>query len=145
MGKKLRWREYSAVAMGGVIGASLREGIELLLNAKITDHIPMATMFINWGGSLILAWFYTMTIWRWHFPQWVRAGIGTGIIGAFTTFSTFSVESVQLLQQNVALGMMYVFSSIIGGMGLSWIGIRLAGENPGKAYESKLETSVVRN
>ncbi len=124
--------EYAAVAVGGVIGAVLRELIELLLSANLTDHIPLATLLINWTGSLFLGWFYTRTIWRWRVPQWARAGLGTGLTGAFTTFSTFSVESVQLLSHNAALGMLYILSSVVGGLGLSLIGMRLAGERPDK-------------
>lgn len=142
---KQRWMEYVAVAAGGVIGAYLREIIELLLNARLTDHIPMATLFINWTGSLFLAWFYTKTIWHWRIPQWIRAGVGTGIVGAFTTFSTFSVEAVQLLGQNAGLGIMYILSSIIGGLGLSWIGMRLAGEKPENKLEPSLKSTTLEN
>ncbi len=134
--------QYVAVAVGGIIGAVLRESIELMLSSNITDHIPIATMLINWLGSLVLAWFYTKTIWHWRVPQWVRVGVGTGIIGAFTTFSTFSVEADTLVTQNIALGFMYIVSSVVGGLGFSWIGLRLAGERSDKKENVILNTQA---
>ncbi len=134
--------QYLAVALGGIIGALLRETIELMLSPNLTDHIPIATMLINWSGSLVLAWFYTKTIWHWRVPQWFRVGVGTGIIGAFTTFSTFSVEADTLISQNIALGFMYIVSSVVGGLGFSWIGLRLAGEKAEKKDNVMLNTQA---
>ena len=145
MRRKQLWMEYVAVAAGGVVGAFLREGIELLLSARLTDHIPLATLFINWTGSLFLGWFYTRTIWHWRVQQWVRAGLGTGLVGAFTTFSTFSVESVQLLGQNAALGILYIVASAVGGIGLSQIGMRLAGEQPEQKREPSLKARTIED
>jgi CrcB protein len=123
-------KQYLAVAVGGILGALMRETIEMLMRASATDQIPVATLLINWVGSFLLAWFYTISIWKYRIPQWIRVGIGTGFIGAFTTFSTFSVESLNLLQQNIGVGVMYIASSMLGGFGAIWLGIRLAGEEP---------------
>jgi CrcB protein len=43
--------------------------------------------------------------------------LGTGILGAFTTFSTFTVESAELLRQSKPLtALAYVIVSVVGGV-----------------------------
>lgn len=119
--------QYGAVAVGGVLGALLRETIELITPASY--GFPVATLLINWSGSFVLAWFYTITIWRFKVPQWVRAGIGTGVIGAYTTFSTFAVETNSLLVKGqIFIAGIYVVLSVIGGFFLALLATRLAGE-----------------
>jgi CrcB protein len=118
---------YGAVGFGGIIGAMLREVLELLI--PVTSGFPLPTLVINWTGSLFLAWFYTITTWRLGMPAWLRAGVGTGIVGAFTTFSTFSLETDTLLQTGKLLeAALYVALSVAGGLFLAWLGFRLGSE-----------------
>ena len=126
-----RWieplRQYGAVAAGGVIGALLREMLEV--GVPSVHHFPLATLLINWSGSFFLAWFYTLTIWKWKVPQWVRAGVGTGIVGAYTTFSTFAVETDALLSRGrTDTAVLYVVLSLFGGLAFAAWGGRLGGE-----------------
>lgn len=136
-------RQYAAVAMGGVIGALLREMLEIRMPAA--HGFPLATLLINWSGSFVLAWFYTVTIWRWSIPQWVRVGVGTGIIGAYTTFSTFAVETDVLLRNGrAATAVLYVCLSLIGGLFLAIWGSRLGGEKqePSVSHPPVLELAA---
>jgi len=120
-------KQYAAVGVGGLIGAPLREGVELLIPS--THAFPLATLVINWTGSFFLAWFYTISIWKWNVPQWLRAGLGTGVVGAYTTFSTFSVETDKLfLSGRTVEAIFYVVLSLFGGFGLAILGARLGGE-----------------
>lgn len=120
-------RLYTAVGVGGIIGALLREILELLVPAA--HGFPIATLVINWSGSFFLAWFYTITIWRWNTPQWFRTGVGTGIVGAYTTFSTFIVETNGLLATGKQFtAVVYILLSMVGGLALAMLGSRLGGE-----------------
>ncbi|MCY0876817.1 MAG: CrcB family protein [Firmicutes bacterium] len=120
-------KQYAAVGLGGLIGAPLREGVELLVPSL--QSFPLATLIINWSGSFFLAWFYTISIWKWRVPQWFRAGLGTGVIGAYTTFSTFSVETVKLFHKGKAAeAIVYLVLSLLGGFAFAFLGARLGGE-----------------
>lgn len=120
-------KQYAAVGVGGLIGAPLREGVELLVPS--IQSFPLATLLINWTGSFFLAWFYTISIWKWRTPQWFRAGLGTGVVGAYTTFSTFSVETDKLLRtRHIGEGILYIAFSLCGGFLFALIGARLGGE-----------------
>ncbi len=119
-------KQYLAVGAGGVLGALLRETLEVWIAPA--HGFPLATLLINWSGSFFLAWFYTVTIWKWKLPQWFRAGVGTGIVGAYTTFSTFVVETDALFAKGrMSLAILYLFLSLVGGFAFALLGGRLSG------------------
>jgi CrcB protein len=114
-----------AIAVGGCLGALLRNLIGLLVHP--VAGFPLGTLLINWVGCLFLGWFYTITLTKWNIPSFIRAGVGTGLTGAFTTFSAFSVETVRLLEgQRIGTAVLYVVLSTGGGILLTWIGLRMA-------------------
>ncbi|MCL6515961.1 CrcB family protein [Alicyclobacillus sp.] len=81
---------YLAVAIGGFLGAIARYLFSEWLG---TLHgFPVATLIINIAGSAFLSWFYTLTLERLPIHPHLRLGIGTGFVGAFTTFSTLTVD-----------------------------------------------------
>lgn len=116
---------YLAVAMGGFFGAIARFAVTDWVG---TVHgFPISTLLINLIGSFILAWFYTFTMERVRVHPTIRLGIGTGFIGAFTTFSTFTVESWHLLTSGVLLwATVYVALTVIGGLFAAFAGYSLA-------------------
>ncbi len=76
-----------AVAVGGAIGALLRW---LLDQAWVTGW-PWPTLAVNLLGSLLLG-VLTVLAARFALPGWVRPGVGTGLLGGFTTFSAYVVQ-----------------------------------------------------
>jgi CrcB protein len=132
------WKQYAAVAAGGIVGAVLRELLEAWIPS--VHGLPAATLLINWSGSFFLAWFYTVTIWRWKLPQWLRTGVGTGIVGAYTTFSTFAVESEGLFSHGrLLVGLIYIALSLLGGFALAVAGGWLGGEREEPAVDTDTE------
>lgn len=116
---------YLAVAIGGFIGACLRFGLGEYLG---TWHgFPIATLLTNTVGSFFLAFFYTFTIERFPIHPHVRLGVGTGIVGAFTTFSTFSVETWELIMaREFLLAFTYVVLTFLLGLVFALFGFRVA-------------------
>ena len=113
------------VGFGGFIGASLRYLSGQLIPPQ--NGFPIHTLIINLLGCFALSWFYSAAFHRWNIAPHIRLGIGTGLIGAFTTFSTFSVETLQLLHNGqIFLCLSYILTSTIGGIVFSAGGIRLS-------------------
>lgn len=116
---------YVSVAVGGFIGACLRFLISEWM--ATVNGFPIATLCANIAGALFLAWFYTITIERVPIHPHVRLGIGTGLVGAFTTFSTFSVETWKLVQASMlTTAAVYVVLSFVLGLGAAGVGYFIA-------------------
>lgn len=112
---------YLAVAIGGFLGACLRFLISEWLGSL--HGFPLATLLINLSGSLFLAWFYTLTAEKLPIHPNLRVGIGTGFVGAFTTFSTFTVEVWDLYKAgDVMMAFFYLLVSAIGGLLAALVG-----------------------
>lgn len=119
------WRDVAAVLLGGVLGTGIRLAIDLLLPHG-ADQFPLGTLLVNTAGSLALA-VLIATLWtRPGMPYWLKAGFGTGLLGAFTTFSAVMVSLLELGQSGqwmLAVG--YLLASLVLGLGAAIAGLRL--------------------
>ncbi|WP_423410174.1 fluoride efflux transporter CrcB [Heyndrickxia sp. MSNUG] len=119
---------YLWIGIAGFLGAILRYSIGLFLFDE-SQVFPFATLTVNLLGSFILAWFTTVFVKKFTIPDHLKAAIGTGFIGSFTTFSTLSVETVTLIHNNeLLLAFIYVLVSISGGLIMSRLGYRAVKE-----------------
>lgn len=118
---------YLFVGIGGSVGSLLRYfvyQITLELNGKETPFL--GTLFANLLGAFALGWVTSRLIVSKKIPDHLAAAIGTGLIGSFTTFSTLSVELTLLLQQGeYILAIIYIFSSMVGGLFCAFFGYRV--------------------
>ncbi|WP_326960177.1 MULTISPECIES: fluoride efflux transporter FluC [unclassified Arthrobacter] len=80
------WSVWAAVAVGGLIGTELRYGAGLMF-PEAAGTIPWTTLVVNVLGSFVLATLTTVWIARPKTAFWLRAGLGPGLLGSFTTFS----------------------------------------------------------
>ena len=89
---------FAAVAVGATLGAWLRWGLSLWLNARL-ENLPLGTVLANLGGGYLIG--IAVGVFQ-NFPElspeW-RLLIITGFLGGLTTFSTFSAESVLMLER----------------------------------------------
>jgi len=117
---------YVLVGLAGVLGASARYGLGLLIGDLTTGPFPWPTLAINLIGSFLLGYATHFLFRTKLLHQYAITAIGTGFIGSFTTFSTFSVETVTLIQtHHVTDALLYVLISLFGGLFLSYLGYML--------------------
>ncbi|TLM85678.1 CrcB family protein [Pseudarthrobacter sp. NamE2] len=119
------WRAWLAVAVGGLLGTELRYGLGLVFPDQPAS-IPWATLFINVLGSFVLAALTTVWMARPRTAFWLRAGLGPGLLGSFTTFSSVVFAADQLAragQHLVWLG--YLGLSLLLGLLAAATGWRL--------------------
>ncbi|MFS0777443.1 fluoride efflux transporter CrcB [Neobacillus sp. 3P2-tot-E-2] len=114
-----------SVMLGGFFGAITRYAIGEWVN--IDNGFPLGTLLINLTGCFFLGWFLTFITIKRNIKPEVTLLIGTGFTGSFTTFSTFSVETILLFRNGLAgYGTIYVLFSIILGLTLAYLGLKLA-------------------
>ena len=113
---------FVAVAIGGVIGALARHGVDLLFPTE-TDEWPLATFIINLTGAFILGVVLEAAIAFAPDPaanplaRRMRPFLITGVLGGYTTFSTYMVEAHGLVTSDRApLALLYVFGSLVAGV-----------------------------
>lgn len=122
--------EFQAtVFAGGCIGGLARYGMSLILPAS-DNGWPVATFVTNLVGALFLGMLLEMLVRRGDDTgkrRIIRLGVGTGFTGAFTTYSTLAVETQLLLRgDHLPEAMAYALLSMIGGIMLAALGIKLA-------------------
>ena len=109
-----------AVLIGGLIGTGLRLGIDALLPHQ-PDGFPWSTLLVNLAGSFALG-LLVARLWP-VAPEWLRTGLGTGLLGSFTTFSAIIASLFAI--DDKALAVLYVAVSVAGGLVLAALGLRL--------------------
>ncbi|MCC4342298.1 MAG: CrcB family protein [Limosilactobacillus reuteri] len=108
-----------SVAIGGFLGGITRYELSALLGG---DGI----LYANLLGSFLLAFITYYFIERGLLAAWLNAGIGTGFIGAFTTFSSLATTIVKLESQGIIASIGYFLVSSLGGLALALLGFMLA-------------------
>ncbi|KRK84901.1 fluoride efflux transporter FluC [Loigolactobacillus coryniformis] len=109
------------IGLFAIAGGMTRYGVDQLL---VVGHLPVATFTINLVGSFLLV-FLTNTLAQIDgFPAQLILGLGTGFIGAFTTFSSYIFEIWQLYQaQAYWLAAGYALLSLVAGLLGAYLGL----------------------
>jgi CrcB protein len=116
-----------AVVLGGILGTGLRLAISQLVAPG--SPFPWATLLINVVGSLVLG-FLVARVWP-TAPGWLRAGLGTGVLGSFTTFSAVIVSLLTLTAAGMTpLAVVYLVVSLLLGFAAALLGVRLGVRAP---------------
>ncbi|GAA5512421.1 putative fluoride ion transporter CrcB [Deinococcus carri] len=121
---------WFGIAVGGALGALSRYGVSLLVAGRLANtawgNFPLATLLVNVVGSFLLALITTLALRGLVSPAW-RLAIGTGFIGALTTFSTFTWESDLMVREGEAVrASLYVLGNLVLGYGAVLLGRALA-------------------
>jgi len=116
------------VAAGGLVGAPLRALVDRALTPPGAVW-PTGTLVINLSGALVLGALLEALVRLGPDAGWRRAarlGLGTGLLGAFTTYSALVHQVLDLLRDGrpgTALG--YAAASVLGGLLAAAAGIAL--------------------
>lgn len=115
-----------ALGCGGVVGAVARFAVSLGLPTS-ANEFPWSTFLINMSGSAILGFLFILLIEQFPRGRLVRPLVGSGVIGAYTTFSTFEVDTVLLFRaHDIGTGVLYLLSSLFAGLLATWMGMNVA-------------------
>ena len=127
-------RAWLAVAAGALIGTELRYGLAVAF-PELPGAFPWTTLGINVAGSFVLAALTTVWMVRPQTAFWLRAGLGPGLLGSFTTFSAvvFSVDQLARAGQHGVWAAYLALSLLLGlaAAGVGWRAGKLVGRHPG--------------
>lgn len=118
-------RRFAVIAIGGVLGSWMRWRLSVWFPVA-SGTFPTTTLAINLVGSVLIGVVLVLFLDRQPPRLLTHSFLGTGILGAFTTFSTFTVESAELLRQSKPLiAFVYVVASVVGGVFVALASMRV--------------------
>lgn len=116
------------VAIGAFFGTLLRYEIGIWLPAERSNW-PIATLTINITGAFLLGLLLQTLLHRGRDEgvyRILRLALGTGFLGAFTTYSSLAVSVVVLARSgNTIIALLYAAASVVLGVIASAFGIRI--------------------
>ncbi len=113
--------EFVGVGALGGIGALARFGLDGSVGRRVGSAFPLGTLVVNLLGSFVLGVLVGAAL-----RSSEELLLGTGLIGAFTTFSTWMLESHRLGEDGrLRLGALNIAISLVLGIAFAWAGRRL--------------------
>ncbi len=94
----MSWWQWALVAVAGSVGAPLRYVVDTLVTDRVSGVFPLGTLVVNLSGCFVLGLLTGLSLYH-GFSGPSRVVLGTGLVGAYTTFSTFSFETIALLEE----------------------------------------------
>jgi CrcB protein len=114
-----------AVFFGGIVGSALRLGLDTALPHS-DEQFPTSTLVINVIGSFVLGWL-TGGLFSRGVSSIVKAALGPGMLGSFTTFSAVMLALVLLTvstPSQMLLAVVYLVATLVLGLGAAFLGLR---------------------
>ncbi len=120
-------RDFLLIGVGAVLGANLRYWLAGLFADRLGQAFPYGTLFINITGSFLLGFILTLLANRLVSDPTYRLLLGTGFLGAYTTFSTFSYDTITLFHRGDLLpALTNAGASLFGSLLAAYLGVVLA-------------------
>ncbi|QGF23918.1 fluoride efflux transporter FluC [Raineyella fluvialis] len=124
----LRPRLVGLVAAGGVLGTAVRQALSLVVPS--VGGFPVAIFLINLTGAFLLGLLLQALALSGPDEGWrrdLRLGVGTGVLGGYTTYSSLAVATGGLLGHGQwVVGLGYGLGSVLVGAFTAGLGIVLA-------------------
>ena len=115
------------VMLGGALGAAGRFWLGGEALRRLGDSLPWGTLMVNLIGSFAVGFLAQYLQGQGQAATYWRAFLIVGVLGALTTWSSLALELV-LLQRDArsAAALGYLLLTLVGGLGLVWLGAMLA-------------------
>ncbi len=111
------------VALIGGLGAVLRLLLDGAVSARVRGAFPWGTLAVNLTGAFALGLVAGASSGT---SSTAYRLLGTGLIGAFTTFSTWMFETQRLAEDgDERLGLGNLAISLVAGLALAYLGDRI--------------------
>jgi CrcB protein len=122
----MTWWQWVLVGLAGAVGAPLRYVVDTVVTERIQGAFPLGTLVVNGSGSFALGLLSGLAIYD-GLPGTPKLILGTGLVGAYTTFSTFSHETIALIDEgevrlaarNVAVSVVVATAAAAAGLALA--------------------------
>ena len=115
------------VALAGALGALARYAVHGMVQSRTASQFPYGTAVVNLTGSFVLGLLVGLVTYQ-GLDAEVRTVVGTGFIGAYTTFSSFSYDTYGLLEVGEGrAALVNALGSIAVGLVAATAGFALAG------------------
>ncbi|MBV9951223.1 MAG: fluoride efflux transporter CrcB [Acidimicrobiia bacterium] len=107
------------------IGAPARYLVDGWVQDRIGGPFPWGTFVVNMTGCFVLGVITGLALYHGMNPT-TRTVLGTGGLGAYTTFSTFTFETVRLAEDGaVETAVRNVAASLLVGLAAASLGLAL--------------------
>ena len=131
----LRWRSAGLVFVGGSLGTAARYGLGQVV--PLLGPVPVATVLINAVGAFALGLLLESLARAGPdegLRQDLRLGVGTGVLGGFTTYSALATATVSLFTGgHVVAAAAYALGTLVLGLAAATLGIGCVGRRRGRA------------
>ena len=117
------WQVWTAVAVGGGVGAEARYLLTALF--PVPGAFDTTIFIINAAASAALGFLTSWWLFRPTVPFWLRAGLGPGLLGSFSTFSALTL-SIGTLLESGQHGTWLLYAGLSTVVGLAAAGAGLA-------------------
>jgi CrcB protein len=109
------------VGVLGGLGAVARSLVGGAVTARLGTGFPVGTLVVNLTGAFALGVLVGAAL-----DDGTARALGTGFLGAYTTFSTWTLESRRLADEGrTAATVANVAGSLVAGVLLAWLGREL--------------------
>ncbi len=113
------------LVLAGAVGAVLRYEVERAVRRRSRSDLPVGILLVNVSGSFALGLVVGLAE-HLDIPSLVVTVVGTGLLGAYTTFSTFSVDTVALAERGrVGAAAANIGVSLVAGLAAAALGLVL--------------------
>ena len=110
----------AVVAVGGVIGAESRHGVDLAI-PHADGGFPWSTLVVNASGCLLIGTLLAVLAGITVARPLVRPFLAVGVLGGYTTFSGFAVDVERLVRlDQLATATAYLLATLLVCAGAVW-------------------------